>query len=300
MAVLGFALMREFGRLERASKAMQRMTAGLEPFAAIPVTRDDEIGRLKGNFNRLVAERNRLEDALRDEIDAHKQAKKALEDAMRRLHALTEHMTQEQEEERRKIAFELHEGSSQELSALKMHLQMLEAQPAGEKAKAHLEHARTIVGMALERVRSLSLDLHSTELDQFGLYVALRGHCRQQADAAGWVMHFEMPEAPERPSRELELACFRVAEAALGNVTQHAAATEVWVVLEQSTDELRLTVRDNGTGFDPEHLAERTGRTDLGLIAMEERVRQVGGRLQIRSSSGTGTEIHAVFPLGGF
>jgi signal transduction histidine kinase len=176
---------------------------------------------------------------------------------------------------------------------------MLESQPAGERAKAHLEHARTIVGMALERVRSLSLDLHSTELDQFGLYVALRAHCRQQADAAGWVMHFELPEEAERPSRELELACFRVAEAALANVAQHAAATEVWVVLQQSTDELRLSVRDNGTGFDPEHLGKRAWRTDLGLIAMEERVRQVGGRLQIRSSPGGGTEIHAAFPLGG-
>jgi signal transduction histidine kinase len=294
VAVLGLALRKEFGRLERAAEAMRRMTEGEAPLVPLAVTRNDEIGRLKGNFNRLVAERNRLDEALRSEIEAHKQARAALNDALRRLRALTEHMTHEQEAERRKIAFELHEASGQELSALKMHLQMLEAGSAGQNAKAHLADARTIAAIALERLRNLSLDLHPSELDQLGLYAALRTHCKQAAAEAGWVMHFTAPEGGERPPPELELACFRVAQAVLADVAQHASATEVWVSLQRSARELRLIVYDNGASLDA---AGSNLHTDLGLVGMEERVRQAGGRVEVRSSSGHGPEIHAVFPL---
>jgi signal transduction histidine kinase len=205
-------------------------------------------------------------------------------------------MMQAQEEERRKIAFELHEASGQELSALKMHLQMLEANSTGKNAKSHLEDARTIAAMALERLRNLSLDLHPSALDELGLYAALRAYCNQQGAEAGWVMHFEAPEDGKRPPPELELACFRVAQAALANVARHANATEVWVSLQMSARELRLVVRDNGTGRDA---ANADLHADLGLIAMEERVRQAGGRVEVRSGSGPGPEIHAAFPIRG-
>jgi signal transduction histidine kinase len=296
VAALGLALRKEFGRLERAAEAMRRMTEGEEPLAPLTITRDDEIGKLKGNFNRLAAERNRLDEALRSEIEAHKQARAALNDALRRLQALTEHMTHAQEEERRKIAFELHEASGQELSALKMHLQMLEAGSAGKNAKA-LEDARTIAAIALERLRNLSLDLHPGELDQLGLYAALRAHCKQAAAEAGWLMHFSAPEGGERPPPELELACFRVAQAVLADVAQHASATEVWVSLQRSAHELRLIMYDNGASLDA---AVSNLHTDLALVGMEERVRQAGGRVEVHaSSSGHGPEIHAVFPLQG-
>jgi signal transduction histidine kinase len=298
-AVLGFVLAFEFRRLDRAAEAMRRMSEGEAPFAAIPVMRDDEIGRLEDNFNQLMAERNRLDEALRSEIEAHKRAEAALEDAMRRLQALTERMTQTQEEERRSLAFELHEKSGQELSALAMHLQMLEAQLAGNEAQARLEDARAIAAMALERVRALSAELHPTELDQFGLYSALRAHCRKHAAQAGWVLHFDAPEGAARPSREVELACFRVAESALDNVARHARAAHVWVSLHRARDELRLTVRDDGIGFEPGDANRRSGPMHLGLVAMQERIRQVGGRLEVRPSPGSGTQVLAAFPVGG-
>jgi signal transduction histidine kinase len=125
--------------------------------------------------------------------------------------------------------------------------------------------------------------------------VALRGHCMQQAEAEGWSMHFEAPESGDRPHHDVEIACFRVVQEALTNVAQHALATQVWVRLRRSGSELQLSVLDNGLGFDTALAGERGERAGFGLIAMAERVRQVAGHMEIKSSPGTGTEIQLRF-----
>jgi signal transduction histidine kinase len=167
----------------------------------------------------------------------------------------------------------------------------------------------------------MSSDLHPPQLETFGLSAALRAHCTQQAAAAGWVLHFDSPQSDRRPPRHLELACFRMAQEALANVTQHASATQVWVSLRDSAAGVELRVRDDGIGFDagdihrfigghspePNAVQPAAGQAEaragvqpehrkFGLLEMEERVRQVGGSLEIKSSPGNGTEIHAVFP----
>jgi two-component system sensor histidine kinase UhpB len=143
----------------------------------------------------------------------------------------------------------------------------------------------------------MSLDLHPPQLEVLGLYAALHGHFGQQAEAAGWIMHFDAPQTGERPHRDVEIACFRVVQEALANVAEHANATEVWVRLCKHGDELRLSVRDNGSGFDASGGGEGIGYAGLGLTAMAERVRQVAGRMDIRSSPGRGTEIEVRFFL---
>lgn len=301
-AILHFVLARQLAPLSRAREAMRDMTAGQQPLEAIPVAREDEIGRLIGSFNELASERNRLELALKGEVVAHKQAGEALNHALGRLQTLCERMTQTQEEERRKVALELHEQAAQELIALKMHLQLMDAHNADLKAKTQLQDAMAMAGSALERIRTLSLDLHSPLLDNFGLRVALHRHCTEQAERAGWSMHFNAPESLERLQADAETACFRLAQEALKNVAQHADATEVWVNLLRSDETLHMSIRDNGVGFDGIGFdAVETGADTkparLGLQAMAERVRQVGGRIAIRSEPGRGTEIHARFPL---
>ncbi|MBI2318538.1 MAG: sensor histidine kinase [Betaproteobacteria bacterium] len=273
------------------------MAEGDEPLAQIPVGREDEIGQLIADFDRLATERNRLDEALRAEIAERKQAQDALAAAFNRLQALSQRLTRTQEEERRKVAFELHEQSGQELVTLGLHLQELQAHCRDPEGQDHLRDARALADAALERVRGMSLDLHPPQLEDFGLYVALGAHCRKQADAAGWALHFDAPAQAARPNRDLELACFRVAQEALVNVARHAHASEVWVSFQQDQDQLRLSVRDNGKGFDAAGARERLSERGLGLMGMEERVRQASGRLEIRSSPGSGTEIRAVFPL---
>ncbi len=294
-AILGLVLARQLAPLKKAADSMRHMTEGREPLAPIAFARKDEIGELIGSFNQLAVERTRLDAALREEVGAHKQAEEALDRALARLQALSERMTREQEEQRRNVAFELHEQSGQELTALLLHLQLLEAHCCDEKSQTHLHSARTIARLALERVRAMSLDLHPPQLEALGLYMALRGHFRQQAEEAGWIMHFDAPETGERLHRDVEIACFRLVQEALSNIAQHASATEVWVSLRRNDDELQLNVRDNGLGFDTGDASGRRGQAGLGLTGMAERVRQVGGSMDVRSSPGKGTEIEVRF-----
>ena len=289
-AILRFALARQFARLEQAGEAMRRMTAREQPLTAIPVTREDEIGKLIGNFNRLAIERNRL-----DVERTH--ANEALERAMLRLQALSDRITMNREEERRELAFELHEQSAQDLSALKIQLEMLRPDCPGGQAQARLQTALMSVRLMQEQVRNLALGLHSPPLNELGLYATLRTHCNRQANAADWQLHFEAPDAAKRPPREIELACFRVVEEALKNIARHASATEVWVSLRTSEDELQVNVRDDGVGFAASEISGSTPDKNLGLFGMAERTRQAGGRLEIKSKPGAGTDLFAAFPL---
>jgi signal transduction histidine kinase len=320
-AVLRFILTVEFARLQHAGEAMRRMTENEAPFEPIPITQHDEIGALIENFNRLAMERGRLDRLLRGEIAERRQAQHALAGALTRLQALSERITQIHEDERREFAYELHERSTQELSSLMINLKMLRAHCTGAEASAQLAQARAIAQLALRRVRSMSVNLHPPQLETFGLAAALQAYCTRQGSAAGWALHFDAPQNGERAPRRVEVACFRVAQEALANVARHAQATAVWVSLCDCDEGLKLSVRDDGIGFDVsvvhshsgqhwpesqelrpatgeanEHADIRLSHKKFGLLGMEERVRQVGGRLEIRSSPGHGTEICATFP----
>ena len=178
-----------------------------------------------------------------------------------------------------------------------MHLNMLGNHCKAKDAEARHHDALTIVDQMLQRVRSMALDLRPSQLDDFGVYVALRAHCKQQAEAAGWKMHFDAQDVGERPNPDVELTCFRVVQEGLTNAARYAKATEVLVSLQRSGDELQLRLRDNGIGFDTSAFQEGRPATSLGLIGMAERIRQVGGRLEIKSALQGGTEIYATLPL---
>ncbi|MBI2960388.1 MAG: HAMP domain-containing protein [Betaproteobacteria bacterium] len=283
MVLLRVFLTREFAPLRRTAEAMRRMVRREQPFAPLPVTRQDEIGELQASFNQLVVERGQFENALQLTV--------------RRAQALSERLTQVQDEERRELAFELHEQSAQELAALKLQFEALRHHCPGEQAQLQLQEALGLVSVITARVRNMALDLHPSQLDDFGLFVTLRGYCERQAEAAGWRLHFEAPGQGERLPHEVELACFRVVQEALANARQHAKATEVWLSLRLGAGELRLNLRDDGIGFDANGMRNSKPSLSLGLIGMEERARQLGGRLEIKSSPGNGTAIDAAFPL---
>lgn len=238
------------------------------------------------------------DEQLGRDIVEHTGIQENLEAALKRLQTLNVQITTGQEEERHKIAYELHEQLGQEIVSLKLYMDLLKAQGLGKEAKARLRVAQSIAKVMLERIRNMSRNLRPPELDTLdtlGLSAALQMYCKQQADAAGWVLHFDAPQ-PKKPPRDVELACFRVVQDALANIAQHANATEVWLSLRTSADELQLSLRDNGAGFNAAEIHDRADDQSLVLLGMEERVRQVGGSLEIKSSPGSGTEIHAVFP----
>lgn len=228
-------------------------------------------------------------------LSRRKRAQEVLEQSLQRVQALSERVMKIQREERDRIARELHDELGQTLTALKVNLQMLEPYCVGGEAEDHLTEALIITGRALEQIRGMLLDLRPLGLEDLGLAVVLESHLAKQAEAAGWEAQFETT-LPGRLHPELEMACFRVAQEALTNVMRHAHAKQVWVALALIAGEVQLSVRDDGQGFDVALAFTVSPTGGFGLIGMQERVRQLGGRLAIDSAPGRGTEVRASFP----
>jgi signal transduction histidine kinase len=147
-------------------------------------------------------------------------------------------------------------------------------------------------------VHDLSLNLRPSLLDDLGLEPALRWYTQRQASVGGLEASFHADPLDGRLDPIIETECFRVAQEALTNVVRHSQATQVAVELRRNDGELRLSVRDDGVGFDvAERRADAMRGTSLGLLSMEERATLAGGGLQYISKPGQGTEVRAWFPI---
>jgi signal transduction histidine kinase len=213
------------------------------------------------------------------------------------LQALSHRLIRAQERERRHLARELHDEIGQALTAVKINLESLQ-RSAGAAWTEPLGDSIDIIKHTLEQVRSLSLDLRPSMLDDFGLVAALRWHLDRQALRAGFRLHFESDPFMKRLPPEIETTCFRVAQEALTNILRHAKASQVNVALRQTEGEMLLTVEDDGVGFDVAFARRAaTQNASIGLLGMEERARLAGGWLEITSERHSGTTLRAHFPL---
>lgn len=279
---------------------------GAVDYIAKPYHAQEVLARVKAHLALAAAKEQlrtqnlqlqQVNEQLTVEIAERKWAEKALADALSRLQSLSGEEFKVQEEERSHIAHELHEQLAQELASLNMYLTILKPHCREEEAKARLQDARGMIELMMKQIREMSLQLRPSQLDTFGLYVALRAHCTEQSAAAGWVLHFDAPKQGQRPQPNVETACFRMVQEALANIAKHANATEVWVSLRENGNQLQLRVRDNGMGFNAAEIQKGPEGASLGLIEMAERARQVGGQIDFESSPGNGTDIRAIFPL---
>lgn len=197
-----------------------------------------------------------------------------------------------QEDERRRLARELHDGIGQNLTALKHHLVQL-----GEVLDPQLRHrldvAIELCGDTLEDTRELSRLLRPPILDDLGLEPALRWLARSQGEASGLSITAEIEPLPALDG-DLQTLLFRVAQEALNNIARHAHARNVLLRLVARDRDLQLQVVDDGRGCNPES-ALRSGGSGLG--GMRERLRLHGGRLELHSSPGNGMRLRAVVPL---
>lgn len=200
-----------------------------------------------------------------------------------------------QEDERRRLARELHDGVGQNLTALKHRLEGIGAgQPQGQSVLAEqLRQAIALCADTLDDTRNLSRLLRPPILDDFGLEPALRWLARSTGESSGTRIEVEVGTLPALDS-DLQTLLFRVAQEALNNAVRHADARTILIRMVQSNNALRLQVVDDGRGCDPE-AALRSGGSGLG--GMRERVRLYDGRLELHSSPGSGTRLHAVIPL---
>jgi len=211
---------------------------------------------------------------------------------------LSRKLIETQESERRHIARELHDHIGQSLTALKINMETLQANPAQE-ASYGLENLTIVIDM-LTQVRNLSLDLRPPLLDDLGLVPALRWYLDQQAQRGDFTIEFVASAIEPRPSRDVENTCFRITQEALTNIIRYAQASHVRACLEMVDDEnlLLLSIHDNGIGFDVAAAREGAMKgVSLGLLGMEERAQLIGGHIQFASAPGKGTEIRALLPL---
>jgi PAS domain S-box-containing protein len=424
--ILYFFLRRQLVPLENARMAMQRMTAGVEPFGAIPVSQDDEIGGLVASFDRLVAERQRIDAELahasyrnemllrtasdgihvldaegnvlqvsdafcsmlgysRDELSGmnvsqwdaqwsaqevqqlierlkqvtaaptiietkHKHrdgsiinveisstgveidGKQVLycsarditkrkqmeaeiralnEDLERRvaertselkksqqeLQALTAVQDSIQDEERKRIARELHDELAQKLTVLKLQLQALASKipPHDRGLSRQLDDMNLLLTDTMRAVRQIAANLRSVVLDELGLVTALRGLADEFSQQAGIDCEFSVHPADLAVDDRIANPLYRMVQESLTNVARHARATEVVVSLYRDpAGTIVLNVDDNGKGMSNDG---QPTRKSFGLIGMRERATMLGGEMKIRSEPGAGTSIEIVIPL---
>lgn len=199
-----------------------------------------------------------------------------------------------QEDERARIASELHDDFSQRLAALSLGLSALKRHVHGDEGRNDLSRLqRGAIRLAAE-MRLLSYELHPGILRHAGLSVALQASCREVNGRNGLTVTFagDRADVPGLPP-EVTICLYRVAQEALRNVVRHARARRANVFLRACPDALRLTVSDDGCGFE---VAAARSCAGVGLGSMEERVRLVHGDISIDTRPGRGTELHVTIP----
>lgn len=213
----------------------------------------------------------------------------------RRYRGLAKAVWRVQEEERRRLARELHDGIGQTLTALKNQLEMLERQaPAESGIGARLRDSVELAARALAETRELSRLLRPAVLDDLGLLAALRWLARWLEERTGLRVALAIGDVDERLPADLETLVFRVSQEALTNVLKHARVERAELELDRDGDRLRLRIADRGVGFEP---AQQTGESIGGLRGMRDRVELLGGRFELRSRPGGGTTVEAEIPL---
>jgi signal transduction histidine kinase len=220
-----------------------------------------------------------------------------LSDKQQELETLTWKLIQVQEEERRRIARDLHDDFNQRLAALSVELATIERAPVAlpEPIPQQLATVRGQVVQLSNDLHDLAYKLHPSLLEHVGLEIALRDHVAQFTKQTGLPVTCIAREVPGTLPPEIATALFRVTQESLQNVFKHAQATAVTVRLSGSSKGIGVSVRDNGKGFEVERqVAQRTG---IGLVSMQERARLLGGFSRIRSCSAHGTRVGAWIPL---
>jgi signal transduction histidine kinase len=226
---------------------------------------------------------------------AHRVRLRILEQHQNQISALNERLMKAQEQERIRIAGELHDGVMQEMLAATMMLGTAKRRmPADSGATATIDKVQQKLIQAGTDLRQLSHDLHPPLLQEAGLPRAVNAYCQQFSASSNIPVACDAAEDVGALSRGAALALFRIVQEALGNAAKHASATHISVRLSRDGGMVSLIVSDNGVGLDPSRFATGGG---LGLVMMRERAGQLNGRFDFDSAPGRGTTIRVVVPF---
>ncbi len=211
---------------------------------------------------------------------------------------LLEKVISAQEEERKRIARELHDETGQALASILVGLGTLDSEQDISQVKLRLNELKGVVTKTLEGVHSMAVELRPSILDDLGLVPALQRHTKEYSARYDVVAEFQAVGLDGRRfSPHVEISLYRIVQEAMTNAVRHASARHVSVLLERRRDQAVVIVEDDGKGFDVEQVLGADMRHRLGLYGMEERATLVGGQLSIESTPGSGTTVYVEVPL---
>ncbi len=260
-------LQKRFDPLEQLIERLEQIDPTEPDTFALSDDQTEEIDRLAASFRRLL---------------------QRVDDERRRSGKL---VLRGQEEERRRVARDLHDEVNQALTGILLRLEAL-AQDVPADQRPQVAELKQLTGQAMDELLRLARQLRPTALDDHGLAPAIEAQLRGFAERTGVEAHVTVTGDPSQLDEETQIVVYRVAQEALSNAAQHARPGRIDVELKTVGDSVELRVRDDGEGFDP--FATRTG--GLGLDGMAERARLAGGALDLRSKVGAGTELTLRLP----
>lgn len=242
------------------------------PFPAPPP--DDEFGQLMSGFDQMAAELERQRQVER---------------------ALVEQLITAQEEERKLIAYDLHDGLIQKLVGARFYLRNCRQGCAELAETTEVASGYDVLTSAIVEGRRIIQGLHPTVLDDLGLEAALEELCNTANEGGMWQVYLNLMPLNKQPDRVTSVTLYRIAQEALNNVCKHANASHVWLTLRCFGDEMRLCVRDDGAGFDVDNAQPRE-REGWGIRTMGERAAMLHGTFEVDSTPGKGTRVRVTIP----
>ncbi len=273
--VLNFVVLQiAFRPLTELGKVMKRVRAGERSLRAPLTGVDSQADQLAEAFNMVL---------------------EALDEASR---LRASQIIQAQEQERQRIARELHDETSQVLTSLLISLTLLEESVETQEARERIADTRALAHSTLRAIRNLSIDLRPSALDDLGLLPALRWYVKEYQKKCSIDVEFHATGFKERLPAEMETALYRIVQECLTTTAKHANANRVTITLKEETDRVYARITDDGEGFDYEALLKTPGQErGLGLAGMNERAVLLDGTLNIHSTFERGTIIEVSIPL---
>jgi two-component system, NarL family, sensor histidine kinase UhpB len=263
-----------FRPLTHLGKVMRRVQAGERSLRAPLTGIDSQADQLASAFNMVL---------------------EALDDASRQR---ASQIINAQEQERQRIARELHDETSQVLTSLLISLAVLEESIDSPEARERIADTRALAHSTLRAIRTLSIDLRPSALDDLGLLPALRWYVKEYQKKCAIEVDFRSGGLKERLPAEMETALYRIVQECLTNTARHSNAKKVTVALKETADAVNATITDDGDGFDYDALLKSPGQErGLGLAGMQERAVLLGGTLDISTKPGKGTTVKVSIPL---
>jgi signal transduction histidine kinase len=275
----------------------------------VPVLAGDEVGDLGASFETM---RRRLADSMERITHANQELEQRvaerthdLEQAHDELRArdelrgrLLRQVISAQEEERKRLARELHDETCQKLAALGIRLDTAAQAGSADEVRAGLGEVRALAAQTLEDVHRVIFDLRPSVLDDLGLLAAIQWYAKRKLGPRGIAVRCEVEDADLRLPPEVEIAVFRAVQEALNNVARHSGAENALIELAHTAAALTVTIEDDGHGFSVEEVAvpSESGR-GLGLLGLRERIDLVGGQVTVDSSPGDGTRVTIRVPV---